>query len=159
MNDLIKAFKNNFEKGEKFKIKFRSKKDKQQSIVIHHKHYKHKKGKYGFIKDIKTAETLPEVKHDFRIVLDQLNRYYICIPIELNIRSDNQRPKIDKIISIDSGVRSFAICYDPAGIISEWGIGDIGRIHRLSYHYDKLHQLKINQNLNQEKKEILKRRC
>jgi hypothetical protein len=77
MIDLIKAFDNNFEKGEKFKIKFRSKKDKQQSIVIHHKHYKHKKGNYGFIKDIKTAETLPEVKHDSRIVLDQLNRYYM----------------------------------------------------------------------------------
>ena len=158
MIDLIKAYKNNFEKGEKFKIKFRSKKDKQQSIVIHHKHYKHKKGNYGFIKDIKTAETLPEVKHDCRIILDQLNRYYICIPIELNIRPDNQRPKIDKIISIDPGVRSFATCYDPDGIISEWGIGDIGRIHRLSYHYDKLQSIKDKSKFKTKTKRNFKKK-
>jgi len=43
MADLIKAYKTCFSKGDKFKMKFRSKKDNQQSIVVHSKHWKHKR--------------------------------------------------------------------------------------------------------------------
>jgi len=137
MIDLIKGFSVNFGNEKKFKMKFRSKRDRQQSIVIHHKHFKHKKGAYAFIKDMKTAEPLPSVNHDSRIILDKLKRYFICIPIDLEIRSENQRPKTKNVISLDPGVRTFMTGYDPSGITSEWGVGDSERICRLAHHYDK----------------------
>ena len=52
------------------------------------------------------SEKLPEINHDMRLTVDKLNRYCICIPVELEIRSENQRP-INKVLSIDPGVRSF----------------------------------------------------
>lgn len=50
MNDLVNAFKGCFSKGKKFKMKFKSKKDKKDSIVIRKKHWDHKTGEYAFLK-------------------------------------------------------------------------------------------------------------
>ena len=157
MNDLIKAYKNAFSKGEKFKIKFRSKKDHQQSIVIHHKHWKHKRGAYEFIKNIKSAEEYPEVKHDSRLILDKLNRWFISIPVELEIKSETQRPE-NNIISLDPGVRTFMTGYDPEGRVIEVGKGDIGRIFRLSYKYDKFQSLVDKSKFNRKTRKNIKRK-
>jgi len=158
MVDLIKAYKNVFLKGDKFKIKFRSKKDNQQSIVIHHKHWKHKKGAYGFIKNIKSAENYPAVEHDSRLILDKLNRWWISIPVELEIRSENQRPE-NNIISLDPGVRTFMTGYDPEGRTIEVGAGDIGRIFRLSYNYDRFQSLIDKSKFKRKKKKNIKKKC
>lgn len=144
MNDLLKAYKINFKvhKGKKiFNIKFRSRKDNQQSIVIHHKHYKHKKGLYAFIKNIKTCEKLPEVKHDFRIVLDRLGRYYMCIPIE--VKQAKIQSKTPSIISFDPGVRTFMTGYDVNGKVLEFGnSNDNSRIFKYCLQYDKYQSIK-----------------
>lgn len=158
MIDLIKGFSVNFGSGKKFKMKFRSKKDRQQSIVIHHKHFKHKKGAYSFIKDMKTAEPLPSVNHDSRITLDKLKRYFICIPVDLEIRSENQRPKTKNVISLDPGVRTFMTGYDPSGITLEWGVGDSERICRLAHHYDKCQSFMDTHKLKNRTKRNLKQK-
>jgi hypothetical protein len=65
MNDLLKAYKTNFAKGEehKFEIRYKSKKQDQESIVIHSKHWK-KAGVFytSFFgnEPIRAAEPLPE---------------------------------------------------------------------------------------------------
>ena len=63
MRDLLKTYKSNFaSKREKFDIKFKSKKMRTQSIVIHNKHWKN--GTFHptfFGKDsIRGSEPLPE---------------------------------------------------------------------------------------------------
>ena len=52
MLDLLKAYKTSFAKREKFKISFKSKKEKKDSIVIHKKHWIHESGGYAFVKNI-----------------------------------------------------------------------------------------------------------
>src|SRR5690349_20541036 len=76
MNDLLKAFKTCFAKKEKFEIKFKSKKDEKNSIVIHFKHYKHKKRPYSMISKMKFFEKIPNfLNYDLRLIKDQLNQY------------------------------------------------------------------------------------
>jgi hypothetical protein len=43
MNDLLKAFKSCFAKSGRFQKKHRSRKDKQQSIMIEEKHWEERK--------------------------------------------------------------------------------------------------------------------
>jgi hypothetical protein len=60
MNDILKAYNSNIVKGGSFEIKFRYKKDKQQSITVLNKHWKLKKGVYCLFRKKRTAESLPE---------------------------------------------------------------------------------------------------
>ena len=60
MNDLLKSYSTNFvAKRTKFKIKFCSKKDRQQSITILSKHWGKSRGVYAFICKMKSTENLP----------------------------------------------------------------------------------------------------
>ena len=144
MRDLLAAYKSCFAKKEMFKMRFKSKKSKKDSICIEKKHWERKTGVYAFLKHIKYAEKLPEIKHDIRIINDILDRYWICIPTELVIRSENQRPK-SKVVAIDPGVRTFATTYDNDGDFSEWACGDDKKIKKLCIKYDQL-QSKLNRN-------------
>ncbi len=68
INDLLKAFKSCFAKGGRFQIKHRSRKDKQQSIVIDEKHWGRKKGAYAFLTQIKASFPLStKIEYDSRI--------------------------------------------------------------------------------------------
>ena len=158
MNDLIKAYSNYFkkkkeEKGKEMKrkkrknpIEYRSKKNESESIVIHSKHWK-KSGIFHptfFGKEpIRGSEPLPDkLYYDSRIQRNRLGEFYLCIPMPLEIRSDNQTPKWKKIedgiLAIDPGVRTFATTYSPDGTITEWGKSDISRIYRLCHASDDL---------------------
>ncbi len=55
MSDVFKAYKPNLAKGVKFDIQFRSKKDKQQSVVVLNKHWLKKKGVFSFLRTIKSV--------------------------------------------------------------------------------------------------------
>src|SRR5437016_7357963 len=68
MNDLLKSYSTNFAaKRTKFKIKFRSKKDRQQSIAILSKHWGTSKAAYTLLCKMKSAEKLPaELHYDAR---------------------------------------------------------------------------------------------
>ena len=158
MNDLIKAYSNYFkkkkdEKGKEMKrkkrknpIEYRSKKNESESIVIHSKHWK-KSGIFhpqSFGKEpIRGTEPLPDkLYYDSRIQRNRLGEFYLCIPMPLEIRSDNQTPKWknieDGILAIDPGVRTFATTYSPDGTVTEWGKSDISRIYRLCHASDDL---------------------
>ena len=81
MNDLLKAFKTCFSKGDKFKMKFRSKWDAVQSIAVLKKHWGHKTGVWSFLPKVKASEKLPDaLPCDSRLLIDGLNRWWMCIP-------------------------------------------------------------------------------
>ena len=141
MNDLLKSYSSNFAaKRKKFKMKFRSKKDQQQSIAILSKHWGKSKGVYTFLCKMKSAENLPaELHYDARLVMNRLGEFYLCIPQPLEIWAENQGPtQSDAVIALDPGVRTFITGYDPSGQAVEWGKNDISRIYRLSHIYDKI---------------------
>ena len=61
MLDLLKNYKSNVAaKKKNFKLKFRSKKDRLQSIVIPSRDWGRKRGEFFFLKGIKSSEQIPE---------------------------------------------------------------------------------------------------
>ncbi|GBB95212.1 hypothetical protein RclHR1_00250010 [Rhizophagus clarus] len=144
MNDLLKGYSTNFATNrKKFKMKFRSKKDPHQSIVIHSKHWGKSRSEYLFLPKMKLAEPLPnKLEYDSHLVVNQLGEFYLCIPRPLEIRAENQGPMFQKegsgVISLDPSVRTFMTGYDPSGMAVKWGKNDIGQIYRLCHAYDKL---------------------
>ena len=142
MNDLLKGYKTCFSKGERFKMRYRSKKrSNTECIAILKKHWNHSRGVYAsiFAPDVlKSSEPLPtDLEADSRLIRTRLGKYYLCLPVSMpTLRGcENQAPSI---AAIDPGVRTFATVYSTTGEVTEWGSGDVGRIQRLCYHYDKL---------------------
>ena len=158
MNDLLKAYKSGFARrandAKNFKLHPRSRKHAfQESIVVHAKHWKKTRGAYAFLREMKSAEPLPEdLVYDLRLVYHhRTGRFYLCVlsplpPVAVP-RDENQVPlaisdsrssSSSRIISLDPGVRTFMTGYDPSGRVIEWGRGDIGRIYRLAHALDDL---------------------
>ena len=110
-----------------FKTKYKSKKSKSDSIVIHFKYWK--KGDIFHLKSfgkelISSAELLPDkFLYDKRLKRNWLNKFYLCILFPLEIRNDNQTSKWEKIenriVAIDPGVRTFGTTYFLQRL-SEW---------------------------------------
>ena len=141
IRDLLKAYKTCFSVGRKFKMKFKSKKQNNQSIVIHSREYGRKRGNFKFISRMKSAEKLPEkIEYDSRIVKDQLNQFWFHIPIrgekKDNKRTENQGPF--KVISLDPGVRTFMTGYGTDEVGFEWGKSDMGKIYRMGLCCDNI---------------------
>ena len=147
MNDLLKAFVTCFAKDEKFQMKFRSKRDKTQSITILKKHWGRKHGAYAFLLKVKSSEKVPEeLCSDSRIVVDDLNRWWLCLPEPLLIKPTSAREVVGekqaslRVAAIDPGVRTFATIYSAGQVadITEFGVNDYGRIYNLCRHADQL---------------------
>ena len=88
LSDLWKAYKSCFAKGNQFTIKHRTKKNKQQSIVIRHVQWGRKSGKFAFLPTIRTSETIPpkeELVYDMRLVMDRIGHFYLCLPKPLEV--------------------------------------------------------------------------
>ena len=115
MLDLLKNYKSNVAaKRKNFKLKFRSKKDRLQSIVIPSNDWGRKRGEFSFLMGIKSSEQIPEkMEYDCRLTINRLGEFYLCIPRPLEINNNNQGPKFSVveekkgagIISLDPGVR------------------------------------------------------
>jgi putative transposase len=168
MRDFLKAKKeqkNRQKKGKRVKsMKYRSRKDKTQSIVIHSKHYGHKRGFYSkiFNNNMLSSEPLPDkINYDSRLIVSNLGEFFFCIPLPLEIRCENQAPIIKEwnegVISLDPGVRTFMTGYDPSGTIVELGKYDIGRIYRLCHIMDKLHSRWSSKETKHKKRHKLKK--
>lgn len=165
MNDLLKAYKTNFAAQRKgFKIRYRSKKAESESIVIHSKHWK-KAGVFhprSFGTDpIRGSEPLPDkLNYDCRLQRTRLGEFYLCIPMPLEIRSENQAPQWQKIedgiLALDPGVRTFCTGYSPSGLSVEWAKNDIGRIYRLCHALDKLQSKWSQKEIRHRKRYKLK---
>lgn len=159
--DLCKALKSTHELKrtghiEKFKMRFRSKKDSQQSINVRNREYKKTpdsnafsffRGSFkraGVSQDIKAREPLPDVLgYDARLTRTRLNEWYICIPVVVDdatpvheLGGENQA---SNVCALDPGVRCFQTLYDPSRpAVVEIGAGDVSRLYRLGHAADKL---------------------
>ncbi|CAG8447381.1 9219_t:CDS:2 [Scutellospora calospora] len=143
MMDLFKNIKSNHaRKIARFTLKKQKKKDKNQSITIEHLWF-NKSKIFSFLRNIKTKEKIPEIKHAVNIIMNRLKYFYICIPIPTNI---NKHESINEdVLTLDPGVRTFMTGYDTKGNISEFGNKDIDKIQIRCLRYDKLQSC-----LNQE---------
>lgn len=140
MKDLLDAYKSNFAKETQFEMKYRTKKEGRDTIVIPCRDYGRQRGHFAFLPKIKSAEPLPnKLEYDSRILMDSLHEFWFCIPTLLVPKKlENQEIPIGKVASIDPGVRTFATIYDSEGKGIEVGKGDIGRIYRLGCVVDQL---------------------
>ena len=104
MLDLLKNYKSNVAaKKKNFKLKFRSKKDRLQSIVIPSRDWGRKSGEFSFLMGIKSSEQIPEkMEYDCRITINRLGGFYLCIPRPLEIKADNQGPKFSVVEELES---------------------------------------------------------
>jgi len=67
-------------------------------------------------------ELLPDINHEIKLLHDKkCNNWYICVPIEYNVNSDNQ----GGIVSIDPGVKTFQTLYDANGSVTQIGSEDM----------------------------------
>ena len=85
-----------------------------------------KKGVFAEIlskSSIRAAEKLPEkAETDLRVLVDRLGHYYLCLPRQAAIRSENQAPTSHHgVVSLDPGVRTFQTFYSADGQVTEWG--------------------------------------
>ena len=144
IDDLVDAYKINFNKGDQFEIKFRSKKE-SQSIVIPRVAIKSLKDNILTMYPTMLHGTLRmysrqpiEFNYDCRMSMDKLGRFYLHVPLHRSATPcDNQAG----IVALDPGVRTFLTAYglkDDVTIIKKIGHNDIGRIYRLALHLDKL---------------------
>jgi len=149
LRDLVKGVKSNFAaKRSHFSFRYRSRKDRQESIVLHSKHFNHSRGVYSSIWSksalrTKSNDPLPDkISYDCRLVRTRLGQYFVSIPCPLGPRSDNQAPVVREdthgIVSMDPGVRTFMTCYESSGFVTEWGVNDMRAIFRVCHHSDKL---------------------
>ena len=150
-----------------FKIKFKKKKEPQQSINVRNRVYKksltnntftlfrvilQNKGFSEEEKEIKAFEWLPdEIHYDSRLVRTRLGEWFLCVPMRVQnvygIGGDSQTSSSisnKRICSLDPGVRTFQTIYDPNGFMLEIGKNDMSKIYRLSLNNDDL-QSRISQ--------------
>ena len=165
MADVLKAIKANVAaKRTKFHLKFRSRKDNQQSIVVLKKHWKHQTGIYSSVfgaDKLRSPEKLPDtLDFDSRLVKTRLGHWYLCLPLQLqmvDLGEKQAKDDVDGVIALDPGVRTFMTGYDPSGKVWEWGKEDIGRIYRLCHAIDKLQSKWSQKNVRHDQRYRLKR--
>lgn len=148
MRDFVKARKICLQKYKtskhKFSMKYRSKKDFNQSFEVRHRDWGNKRGAYAWLKKIVCSEK--SLEHELpkkidmacRFVKNKLGHWYISIPIIGQINENQVQSGQHTIVSIDPGVRTFATCYDTGGRCFHWGEQATDRIFRLCYRIDKL---------------------
>lgn len=159
LRDFIKNIKSNEAKGDKFTLKFKSKKFiSKQSISVLSKKWNKANNFYSSVfkpKNLISSESLPEeLKYSSRLVHTASNKYFLCIPKSLELQSDNQAH--NKILFIDPGQIDFATGYDPSGEMIICGSKDSGRMGRL-LHYKRKLQSKISKEKNNQRKKRLRR--
>ncbi len=142
LRDFLKNVKSNLSKQKNFEIKFKSRKSekiKNESISVLSKKWNKKNNFYSSIfnpKKLKSSEIIPDkLTYDSRLIKTPSNKYYLCIPKPLEIKSDNQALNS---IFIDPGVKNFITGYDPNGKIVIFGKRDVSRISRLLHYKRKL---------------------
>lgn len=159
MIDLLKAVSYLDSQNKPYDLKYRTRKNPSETIVIHNKNYKRQGVFYPTIfgnKPIKSAEPLPEtLNYDSRLQKTRLGDFYLCILSPLEMRSDNGESK--GIISLDPGVRTFMTGYDHSGSCYEWGKNDMDRVTRLAVMSDKLISSSKDKRITHRKRYGLKK--
>ena len=130
----VKLCKTKYRKTKQYcEAKFRSKRDKKQTIYIPKSALKPEHGVYyTILGDLKTYEKFPEPEGDCRLTY-QNGRWFVNVPTEVMTKPESQ----GRIVSVDPGVRTFMTFYSPESC-GKLGSGDFSRIQRLCYWLDKL---------------------
>lgn len=153
-------------------FKFRSLKDKQQSIVLPCQDWGQKTkddnplglGHLANERNLCASSIQEDFKipkkllYDSRLTRTRLGKYFLCIPshkpnIYERWKTDGKVTALmeakepHSIISLDPGVRTFLTGYDPSGKLFQWGHKDMSRVCKLAKHYDQL-QSKISKAKN-----------
>ncbi|CAG8657271.1 10408_t:CDS:2 [Cetraspora pellucida] len=123
---LLRNIKINKDKDSRFVMKKR-KETKIMSITIQERNWNIKKGVYSFLKNIKTKEKKPEIKHAVTIKMDRFSRFWLNIPVSI----EKRKRMINSVLSIDPGVRTFITGYSPNGYVIEIGNNDIQKIRNI----------------------------
>ena len=137
VEDAYKAFINGCRKakktGEQFCLKFRSRKDPNQSCFIPLSALK-ETGIYPRIAGkLKLSETYPDNVRDSRLVCEH-GRWFINIPYRVAIMSSENQ---GRFVALDPGIRTFITGYSE-NIAFKLGQGAFARIARLCCHMDDL---------------------
>jgi len=121
-------------------IKYKSKKD-GGTIRIPHAYWYNKKGLFHFLKDIRTSEQVPPIRHDFTISFNKCGEFHLLVPVSLERRDENQAPKKTLgVVSLDPGVRTFQTTFDMDGNVTEWGKGDMTTIGKIQWKIDQINR-------------------
>ena len=169
--ELVNAYKIEFNKQEldknhKFDIKYKSKKH-DKSIGIPKQALSWKDNKLSlcpmFLKStIKCFNSLnkrtigqkEEIKHECRLVLDSIGRYYLHIPISVN--EDIIENQDDKICSLDAGVRTFHTLFCSNGDAIKFGDNDFDKLAKMCIISDRI-QSQYDKCSNKRKKRMYKK--
>lgn len=129
------------EKKEQFK--FRTRRDKTQTMEINAREFNRKNGKIGKLLELVRTkkEAMPD-KADcaVRVQMDRLGRVFLCFVKEVEAKSENQAPSVNgsyhSTCALDPGVRTFQTIYDADGMGIEWGKKDHDIIFRMCRQAD-----------------------
>ena len=157
LQDFFKNVKSNKEKGDNFKMQFKSRKlINKESLSVLSKKWNKKNNFYSSVfkpSVLKSSEVLPsDLKYTSRLVHTETGRYFICIPKPMELQSENQAHK--EMIFIDPGQVDFVTGYDPSGNMLVWGENDSVRIARLLHHRRKLHSKYIKESDKRRKQRL-----
>jgi transposase len=165
LQDLLKNYASNFEKGGQFDIKFKSRKDPSQSINVLSKYWnRFKTGQWArAFNNVSGEKKIPQnLPHTSRLIKTKINEYYISIPqdkpknlrVQRNIPGDESQVVYE--ISLDPGVRKFNVGYDPQGLVFQFGSRDIVKLFRLQQKKNQL-QSKISKSTKHRRTRNLRR--
>ena len=139
----VRDAKKKTQKGEKSLGKFRSRKDRVQSIFVPSTAIKAKGVYHTILGELRLSQDLPEKIKDSRLILHpcscaaapEQGQYFLCVSTETSVvATENQS---GDICALDPGVRTFLSFYSPVGA-GKIGNKDFGRLHRLGFYLDQL---------------------
>jgi transposase len=145
---VLNAYKSNFAllaRGHTthFKLKFKSKTARSDSIVIEQDAFstKHRTIYPTLLgmKALNSRENIPiKLEHDTNLVRTRTGRYYLCLLRPLDERPKNLGASPIRAIALDPGNRKFICGYDTEGNVISWGVHDQNLIRGMAHKYDDL---------------------
>lgn len=159
LRDCLKNISSNIAKGDKFSMKFKSRKNEHRtntSLSVLKKHWNKKNNFYSKIFKpslLNAKEILPEkLLYDTRIIKTPLNKYYICLQ-NPKVVNENQVQK-DNMIFFDPGLKTFLTGYDPSGRIVTIGNKDCVKRIAILLHFKRRLQSKLSMTTGHKKNKL-----
>jgi transposase len=100
--------------------------------------FKKELGEMRYFGSKQLAKLIPNSQpaHDCKIVKDRYGDWYLCVPVDVNIKT--QVSNVKKAVTIDPGERKFGVSYSPTDGIYMYGVGASKTILQLCIKVDKL---------------------
>lgn len=141
VKECVNNFKTNFKKKKGFTMKYKSRKNIQQTITLpkqsaslENDHYINIYKKFNLGK-MKITEKIERIDHDFKITFIRPNIWYLVVPISVTIKSQKEGPK--NICALDPGLRTFMVGVDINGKCFKIGENSYEKIKKRSQLIDR----------------------